>query len=140
VSPTIRDVIEDSAPTPDGPGGGAPAIFDRDVLEDLSRHVGDHVDGLIDSVQKRLAAAGAELGEAVAAADLNAVSSLAHSLKSVAGTFGASRLSATCQQLEDAAREGRADESAELISRVADECDQSAQAIALWREERRPAS
>jgi HPt (histidine-containing phosphotransfer) domain-containing protein len=133
-------VTGDSAPTPDGPGGGAPAIFDREVLEDLTRHVGDHIDGLIDSVRKRLDEAGTELGAAAAAADLDAVGSIAHSLKSVAGTFGASRLSATCQELEDAARGGRADQSGELISRVADECDQSAQAITLWRDERRPAS
>jgi HPt (histidine-containing phosphotransfer) domain-containing protein len=133
-------VIKDSGSTPNGPGGGEPAIFDREVLDDLTRHVGDHIDGLIDSVQKRLDEAGGELGAALAASDLDGVSSLAHSLKSVAGTFGASRLSSTCQELEDAARAGRADRSGELISRVADECDQSAQAIALWREERRPAS
>ena len=58
------------------------------------------------------------IARAVATDDVEAIRSLAHRLKSSSANFGATRLAAPCQEMENAAREGDASRAPELLERM----------------------
>ena len=80
---------------------------------DLSELIDDFLSGAPDLV--------AQMSAAAAAADTEALGRAAHTLKSNAQDFGATRLAALCAALEGACREGSCPEAAASVAVIAQE-------------------
>jgi HPt (histidine-containing phosphotransfer) domain-containing protein len=128
--------VAESSPSPADPPPPRALALDRGRLDELSRHLGDDVEPLLDRFLERLADAPAGLERGAASGDLEELASLAHSLKSVAGTFGVVELSATCAALEQAARGRDAGRARRCAAEAAAQSERGAIAIAEWREDR----
>lgn len=91
---------------------------DRD---DLSELVDDFLSGAPELV--------AQMSAAAAAADTEALRRAAHTLKSNAQDFGATRLAARCAALEGACREGPCPEAAASVAVIAEEEEKARRAL-----------
>ena len=96
-------------------------VLDMAVVDELRESTGDDEAFVLDLVATYVEEAGthlAGLADAVAAADPTSTVRPAHTLKSSSASIGAMRLSAICRDLEEAGREGRADDMAAAVELV----------------------
>lgn len=89
----------------------------------------DFLPRLIDTYLKGLHGDLDAIAQAVEMRDLDAMGSFAHRLKSSSANFGASRLAATCQALESAARSGDSAPARELLQHLRYEAETVEQAL-----------
>jgi signal transduction histidine kinase/DNA-binding response OmpR family regulator/HPt (histidine-containing phosphotransfer) domain-containing protein len=120
------------------PVAGEPALLDENNLADLLDAVeSDKTTGFVEVFLEDAAGRLGEIDRALAGDDFAACRRAAHALISMAGTFGAARMSALARQLEAASLVGdreRAQELAEHLKRCGRE---SATALTDWITHRR---
>jgi len=86
------------------------ALLDRDTLDQLARNTSPGVlPVILDSFVRELEQRARTLDRLLADGDLRAIGEEAHTVKGLAGTFGASRLCALAFELEQAGRAERGD-------------------------------
>jgi HPt (histidine-containing phosphotransfer) domain-containing protein len=112
-------------------------VVDPSVLESLAGRLGDRGPAfrtsLLQTWRDETSARLADLDTAAAAGDADRVCRLAHTMKSAAGSLGATTLSALCDEVEAALRAGRPrdlEADAVAVRHAADEAD--AAFAALW--------
>jgi PAS domain S-box-containing protein len=115
-------------------GAGSPA--DERAVERLRETLGaEGTAELIDAFLAEGPTLVAALGEAVDRADDTTLRRAAHTLKSNAATFGATRLADVCARLETLAGSGETSGAAELVTTASDEYEALVRSLAATREE-----
>jgi HPt (histidine-containing phosphotransfer) domain-containing protein len=117
----------------DRPRSTDPEVLDTEALESLAEQLDDGFAGLIERFRRRLEETPAAIRAACAEDDRETLVRDAHSLKSVAATFGAMTVSRTSAELEAAGVEGPRDELEALVGRLEGDC--AAAGAALRRAE-----
>lgn len=119
-----------------GGSGAAPEPLNTAVLASLAEQLGEDIDGLLERFERRLTETAPAIEHCLAADDRVELSRHAHSLKSVAATFGAAAVARSSAELE--ARAGSAD-TAELtaaVDRLSRDCVEARAAVAGWLAQR----
>jgi two-component system sensor histidine kinase/response regulator len=115
------------------PGGESELLsLDESVLSSLVEQLGPEIDGLVERFRQRLVETAPRIGAALESGDLAEVAALAHSLKSVAATFGADRVAHLSEALETEARAEGAESSADLARRLGVEGELTIAALSAW--------
>jgi HPt (histidine-containing phosphotransfer) domain-containing protein len=119
--------------TPMAPNEAAPSLLDEANLNDLKDAV--LTEKTIEFVQVFLSDAAERLRqieESVGAQDLDACRRFAHSLVSMAGTFGAMQMSDLSRRLERTCKDGMAAEAGRLTAALKACSAETAQALEAW--------
>ncbi len=109
-----------------------PQVLDAAVLHSLAEQLGEDIDGLVARFQRRLAETGPAIEESLAADDRFELSRHAHSLKSVAATFGAAAVARSSAALEACAGGADGTELTAAVERLAGDCEVARGAVADW--------
>jgi HPt (histidine-containing phosphotransfer) domain-containing protein len=109
-----------------------PQVLDEDTLDSLAEQLGEDIDGLVERFRRRLGETVPTIEAALVADDRYEISRQAHSLKSVAATFGASAVARSSAALE--ADAGGADPAllTAAVERLAGDCAAARAAVADW--------
>lgn len=113
-SPAASDSPKSNA---DKARSGTPNVVDEQVLERLSKNIGNIqavVLVFLDSLQRRAQ----ELAQACTAGDAAVIVRIAHTLKGSSAQFGAEELSRLCQQAERLARMGHVEQVCALLDKI----------------------
>jgi HPt (histidine-containing phosphotransfer) domain-containing protein len=115
----------------DRPDSG-PQVLDEATLDSLAEQLGEDIDGLVVRFRRRLGETGPMIEAALVADDRFEISRQAHSLKSVAATFGAAAVARSSAALE--ADAGGADPAVltAAVERLSRECAAAAAAVGDW--------
>lgn len=120
------------------PVAGDPALLDEDNLSDLLDAVeSEKTAGFVEVFLEDAAARLGEIERALAANDFETCRRAAHALISMAGTFGAARMSALARQLEAASLAGDGARAHGLADRLKQCGQDSAAALTDWIMQRR---
>lgn len=106
--------------------------IDLSALRRLLNVIGGDPDDFAELLEDYLSGApalAAEIGNSAGAKDWETVCRAAHTLKSNARDFGASRLAMLCSELETASRQGRVELPEKLISEIEIEEEATRQAL-----------
>ena len=115
-------------------GGSPPTAIDRSVFDRLAAATGaGFIDEAIDVFVEDARELVSGMRRALAARDVDAFRRAAHSLKSNAASFGATRLAALAKDLETTARAGSLDSVDEPLTELAGECDVAVRALGELR-------
>jgi HPt (histidine-containing phosphotransfer) domain-containing protein len=109
-----------------------PQVLDGAVLDSLAEQLGEDIDGLVARFRRRLAETVPAIEESLAAEDRLELSRHAHSLKSVAATFGAAAVARSSAALEACAGGAERAELTAAVERLAGDCDAAQGAVAGW--------
>jgi HPt (histidine-containing phosphotransfer) domain-containing protein len=115
----------------DGSASG-PQVLDAAVLHSLAEQLGEDIDGLVARFNRRLAETPPAIEASLAAGDRLELSRQAHSLKSVAATFGASAVARSSAALEACAGGDDVAEVTAAVERLSDDCDAAHGAVGDW--------
>jgi HPt (histidine-containing phosphotransfer) domain-containing protein len=109
-----------------------PPVLDTGVLESLAEQLGEDIDGLVVRFQRRLVETVPAIEQAFTADDRTELSRHAHSLKSVAATFGASAVARSSAALEACAGgDDRAEVSA-AVEQLSADCAAARDTVGDW--------
>jgi HPt (histidine-containing phosphotransfer) domain-containing protein len=111
-----------------------PVVLDPATLNVLADQLEEGFDQLVVRFRRRLQETPATIRAAWGAGERSEVGREAHSLKSVAATFGAPAVSATSTELEERAPTGSREELDDLVARLDRDCSAAGEAIAAWSE------
>ena len=112
----------------DGPATD-PEVLDREALTSLADQLEEGFEGLLARFGRRLEETPATVRAARAAGDRELLVREAHSLKSVAATFGATAVSRTSAALEAAGAEAGEAELDDLVGRLERDCAAAGDAL-----------
>lgn len=107
-------------------------VLDAATLATLADQLDEGFDALVVRFRRRLEETPATIRAAWAADERIELAREAHSLKSVAGTFGALAVARTSAELEKTAGSGSRKELDELLSRLDRDCAAARSAVAKW--------
>jgi HPt (histidine-containing phosphotransfer) domain-containing protein len=113
----------------DGPGHTDPEVLDTEALESLADQLDDGFAGLIERFRRRLEETPTAIRAACAAGERETLVREAHSLKSVAATFGAPVVSRTSAELEAAGADASNDDVEALVARLERDCEAAGAAL-----------
>jgi HPt (histidine-containing phosphotransfer) domain-containing protein len=109
-----------------------PKALDAGVLESLAEQLGEDIDGLVARFERRLAETVPAIEQSLAADDWVGLSRHAHSLKSVAATFGAAAVARSSAALEACAGGADPAELTAAVDRLSGDCVAARAAVADW--------
>lgn len=109
-----------------------PEVLDAVTLATLADELEEGFDGLVVRFRRRLEETPATIRAAWVADERTELAREAHSLKSVAGTFGALAVAQTSAELETTAGGGSREELDELLGRLDRDCIAARSAVAKW--------
>lgn len=92
--------------------------FDSDIVQELRAVMGADFAHLLRTFATDSEMRIANIEQAIAEADADALRRAAHSFKGSSGNMGARHLSELCKRMEDCAREGKLNESNSLIAQL----------------------
>ena len=107
-------------------------VLDPAALQTLVDQLGDEIDGLVARFGKRLRETPPAIAESLAQGDLETLTRHAHSLKSVAGTFGALNVAVSSERLEAHASDVGAAGIEPLVEELGRECERAQVAVDEW--------
>lgn len=117
-----------------GSSPDTPVVLDPVTLDSLAEQLEEGFDALVVRFRRRLEETPATIRAAWSADERVEVAREAHSLKSVAATFGAPSVSQTSAELEARAPAGSREEIDDLIARLEADCSAAGEAIAAWQD------
>jgi HPt (histidine-containing phosphotransfer) domain-containing protein len=123
----------------DGPtsqSDAVPEALDTAVLRSLTEQLGEDIDGLLARFERRLAETAPAIERCLAADDRVELSRHAHSLKSVAATFGAAAVARSSAELEARADSADPAELTVAVDRLSRDCVEARAAVADWLTQR----
>ena len=106
-----------------------PDVLDLDALEELADQLDDGFGGLVDRFRRRLEETPTAIRAACAADERVELIREAHSLKSVAATFGAVAVARTSAELEAAGVDAPQVALEELVERLGRDCAAAGEAL-----------
>jgi HPt (histidine-containing phosphotransfer) domain-containing protein len=106
--------------------------LDTAVLRSLAEQLGEDIDGLLERFERRLAETAPAIERSLAVDDRVELSRHAHSLKSVAATFGAGAVARSSAALEACAGSADPAELTAAVDRLSRDCVESRAAVADW--------
>jgi HPt (histidine-containing phosphotransfer) domain-containing protein len=114
------------------PADAAPETLDTGALDSLAEQLGEDIDGLLERFERRLAETVPAIEASLMADDRVELSRHAHSLKSVAATFGAGAVARSSAKLEACAGGAEPTELTAAVDRLSRDCVLARAAVADW--------
>jgi HPt (histidine-containing phosphotransfer) domain-containing protein len=113
-----------------------PEALDTAALDSLAEQLGEDIDGLLERFERRLTETVPAIDQSLTADDRAELSRHAHSLKSVAATFGADAVARSSAKLEACAGGADPAELNAAVDRLSCDCVEARDAVAGWLAQR----